>query len=266
MAAVRDILPKTEPISTPAQHTEWLTKKKGVPADRIIIFGWSLGGSIAAYLAGRVKAKGLVVESSFTSYRDIGSRFYPYMPVRWFARFNYPTIEYVRKVRCPVMIIHSRNDEMIPFEFGLQIYDAANEPKEFVEIFGGHNDGFLVSGDTHKKAWTKWLDSLKEASRGMEAQEHKSKGKNNKENFVSWCLRGKSLVEAIMNKNKLHKILNPILFVLFVNQAVTVLFLDELPRTAFQIFHKGGGAVLLILMAAHFILNFNWVKINYFSK
>jgi hypothetical protein len=69
-----------------------------------------------------------------------------------------------------------------------------------------------------------------------------------------------------VKKNTLHKILNPILFVLFINQAVTVLFLDELPRKAFQIFHKGGGAVLLVLIAVHFILNFNWVKANYFAK
>ncbi|MGA2322298.1 MAG: hypothetical protein ABSG22_00430 [Sedimentisphaerales bacterium] len=69
-----------------------------------------------------------------------------------------------------------------------------------------------------------------------------------------------------MKKNTLHKILNPILLVLFINQAVTVLFLDELPRKAFEIFHKGGGAVLLGLIAVHFILNSNWVKANYFSK
>jgi len=69
-----------------------------------------------------------------------------------------------------------------------------------------------------------------------------------------------------MKRNTLHKILNPVLVVLFVNQAVTVLFLDELPVKVFQIFHKGGGAVLLSLIALHFILNFNWVKANYFSK
>jgi uncharacterized protein len=59
------------------------------------------------------------------------------------------------------MIIHSRNDETIPFEFGLELYEAANEPKEFVEIFGSHNDGFLVSSEIYKNAWTKWLKSLK---------------------------------------------------------------------------------------------------------
>jgi hypothetical protein len=69
-----------------------------------------------------------------------------------------------------------------------------------------------------------------------------------------------------MRRNTALKILNPILVVLAVNQAATVLLLDELPARAFQIFHKGGGAILLTLIAVHFILNFNWVKANYFSK
>jgi fermentation-respiration switch protein FrsA (DUF1100 family) len=140
---------------------KWLTEEKKIPPNDIIVFGRSLGGSIAAQLASKVKMGALIIESAFTSYVDIGRKFYPYMPVRWFARFSYRTIDYVKNVHCPVMIIHSRNDETIPFEFGLELYEAANEPKEFVEIFGSHNDGFLVSSETYKSAWTKWLKSLK---------------------------------------------------------------------------------------------------------
>jgi len=141
---------------------KWLTEEKKIPPGNIIIFGRSLGASIAAQLAGRVEAAGLVIESAFTSYVDIGKKFYPYMPVRWFAKFSYSTIDYVRDVACPVMVIHSRSDELIPFEFGLELYDAANEPKEFIEITGGHNDGFLVSGEVYKSGWIDWLKLLKE--------------------------------------------------------------------------------------------------------
>ncbi len=139
----------------------WLTEKKKISPDDIIVFGRSLGGSIAAQLAGEIKLGALIIESTFTSYVDIGRKFYPYMPVRWFARFSYRTIDYIQKVRCPVMIIHSRTDETVPFEFGLELYEAANEPKEFVEIFGSHNDGFLVSSEIYKDAWTRWLKFLK---------------------------------------------------------------------------------------------------------
>ena len=136
---------------------QWLTEKKKIPPDRIIIFGRSLGGSIAANLAAKVHAAGLVLESSFTSFIDMGKKFYPYMPVRLFAKFRYSTIDYVQQVHCPVMLIHSRDDEIVPFEFGLRLYEAANEPKEFVEIFGSHNDGFLFSGETYKQGFSEWL-------------------------------------------------------------------------------------------------------------
>ena len=139
---------------------KWLTEEKKVPPDKIIVFGRSLGGSIAAQLISKVEAKALIIESTFTSYIEIGRKFYPYMPVRWFASFSYNTIDYIKDVKIPVMIIHSKNDEVVPFEFGLELYEAANEPKEFVEIFGSHNDGFLVSSEIYKKAWTKWLKFL----------------------------------------------------------------------------------------------------------
>ena len=151
---------------------KWLTEEKKVSPKNIIVFGRSLGGSIAAQLAAKVEARALIIESAFTSYVDIGRKFYPYMPVRWFARFSYRTIDYVKDVRCPVMIVHSRNDETVPFEFGLELYEAANEPKEFVEIFGSHNDGFLVSSEIYKKAWTKWLRFLKESER--QAERHRA--------------------------------------------------------------------------------------------
>ncbi|MBN1393191.1 MAG: alpha/beta hydrolase [Sedimentisphaerales bacterium] len=152
---------------------KWLTEEKKVSPENIIVFGRSLGGSIAAHLASKVRVGALIIESAFTSYVDIGRKFYPYMPVRWFARFSYRTIDYIKKVHRPVMIIHSRTDETIPFEFGLELYEAANEPKEFVEIFGSHNDGFLVSSETYKSAWTKWLKSLKK-HKGQVSRTHAS--------------------------------------------------------------------------------------------
>lgn len=141
---------------------KWLTEEKKVSPDDIIVFGRSLGGTIAAHLVSKVNVLALIIESSFTSYVDIGRKFYPYMPVRWFASFSYRTIDYIKQVHCPVMIIHSRNDEIVPFEFGLELYEAANEPKELIEIFGSHNDGFLVSSEIYKSAWVKWLKFLKE--------------------------------------------------------------------------------------------------------
>ena len=140
---------------------EWLRHQKKLPAQKIILFGRSFGGSIAAYLTGKVEARGLIVESGFTSYADIGQKFYPYMAVRLFARFNYNTIDYIRKVNCPVLIIHSRDDEIVSFDFGLRLYEAANEPKEFIEISGSHNDGFLYSGEVYTEGLANWVRFLR---------------------------------------------------------------------------------------------------------
>jgi fermentation-respiration switch protein FrsA (DUF1100 family) len=141
----------------------WLTNDKKISPDNIIIFGRSLGGAIAANLAASVRSKALVVESTFTSYVDIGKKFYPYMPVRWFARFGYQTVDSLKKVNCLVMVVHSSTDDLVPFEFGRELYRVANEPKKFVEIYGSHNDGFLVSSEIYKKAWREWLKMLSES-------------------------------------------------------------------------------------------------------
>jgi len=69
-----------------------------------------------------------------------------------------------------------------------------------------------------------------------------------------------------MKRNNLLKILNPILLVFFVNQAITVIFRESFSREMFGIFHKSAGGILLCLIALHLILNFNWIKANYFSK
>jgi fermentation-respiration switch protein FrsA (DUF1100 family) len=136
---------------------KWLNDKKNIPPEQIIVFGRSLGGTVAANLSAKFQPRGLVVESCFTSYVDMGKKYYPYMPIKLFASFQYDTVEYIRKVHCPVLIIHSKDDEIIPFEFAQRLYEAANEPKEFVEIFGSHNEGFILSGQTYTQAWAEWM-------------------------------------------------------------------------------------------------------------
>ena len=140
---------------------KWLLKEKSIQPGNIIIFGRSLGASVAAQLASKVRPATLVVESAFTSVVDMGKKLYPYFPIRWFARFEYNTIDYLKKVDCPVMVIHSPQDDIVPYEFGLKLFEAAGEPKTFVEISGTHNDGFITSGDTYINAWLLWTKDLK---------------------------------------------------------------------------------------------------------
>lgn len=123
----------------------YLTETKKVPAEDIIVWGQSLGGPIAAWLATFRTVKALILESTFTSFADIGSDVYPFLPVRLLARFDYNTLQYIPEVRCPVLIIHSPDDEIIPCKHGRRLFEAAKEPKQFLETRGTHNEGMMVS-------------------------------------------------------------------------------------------------------------------------
>jgi hypothetical protein len=68
-----------------------------------------------------------------------------------------------------------------------------------------------------------------------------------------------------MKRNTALKILNPVLFLFFINQLITVIFRNSFPREMFGVFHKTGGRILIGLVVLHIILNFNWIKANYFS-
>jgi uncharacterized protein len=131
----------------------YLTEQKLIPSCRIVLFGESLGGAVAAGLAARQKPGALVIASGFTSVPDLAQHIYPYLPVRWLARIRYDTRAYLRAVAVPVLVAHSPDDEIIPFEHGRALFAAANPPKQFLELAGGHNDGFIFMRD----AWVRVL-------------------------------------------------------------------------------------------------------------
>jgi fermentation-respiration switch protein FrsA (DUF1100 family) len=135
---------------------------RGLAASDIIVFGRSLGGSVAARLAGLQQPLGLIVESSFTSVPDIAQDLYPWLPVRWLSRLRHATGEYVRDVKCPILVIHSRDDEIIAFRHGEAIFAAANEPRTLLAIWGTHNDAFLSDARAY-------LDGLRAFLTGLSA-------------------------------------------------------------------------------------------------
>ena len=136
---------------------QYLTEQKRIPADRIVVFGRSLGGAVAIWLAAHHQPGGLIVESSFTSIPDIAAKHYPFLPVRWLSRFRYDSKSRIRQVTAPVLIIHSPDDDLVPFSHGQALFAAANEPKEFLHLSGSHNEGFLINSDSYDKALTEFI-------------------------------------------------------------------------------------------------------------
>jgi fermentation-respiration switch protein FrsA (DUF1100 family) len=127
----------------------YLIETRKISARQIIVFGRSLGAAIAAYITARQRPAGLILESAFTSVPDMAARLYPVFPVRLLSRFQYNTKKSLGSVSSPVLIIHSPDDEIIPYINGQKLYDSARDPKMFLEIRGGHNEGFIVSGRTY---------------------------------------------------------------------------------------------------------------------
>ncbi|HHD63422.1 MAG TPA: alpha/beta hydrolase [Desulfobulbaceae bacterium] len=127
----------------------YLTTDRSMAPSRIILFGRSLGAAVAVHQAAVQTPGALIVESCFTSVPDMAAELYPFLPARWLSRLDYNVQQQLRRVSSPVLVVHSRDDEIIPFRHGRALYEAANEPKQFLELRGGHNDGFLVTGRTY---------------------------------------------------------------------------------------------------------------------
>lgn len=124
---------------------------------RIVLFGRSLGSAVAAETALRKQAGLLIIESGFTSVPDMGETLFPHLPVRLISRYHYNTLGKVGRIASPKLVIHSPQDEIVPYEQGRRIFEAAREPKEFLEISGGHNEGFLISGPAYVQGLDRFL-------------------------------------------------------------------------------------------------------------
>lgn len=134
-----------------------LLTERGEDPARIVVFGRSLGGAVAAWLATKHKPAALIVESSFTSVAEMAAHLYPYVPVRFILRLRYPVIDFVSRITCPVLIVHSRDDEIIPFAMGKALYKAAPGPKAFLELAGDHNSGFLMLPDRYRQKLAEFI-------------------------------------------------------------------------------------------------------------
>jgi pimeloyl-ACP methyl ester carboxylesterase len=116
--------------------------RRGVPPNRIILLGHSLGSGPAVLLATRHKAAALVLFGAFTSIPDAAAERYPYLPVRLVVGVQFNSLARIGDVHMPVVIAHSRGDTLIPYSHALKLFAAANEPKHLITFDSVTNDGF----------------------------------------------------------------------------------------------------------------------------
>ena len=133
-----------------AAALDYVSQQLGVEAKNLIIFGRSLGAAVAAEMALRFACRGLILETPFTSIRDMAQTVFPALPIGALLQTRFDVLEKVAKVKVPLLVLHGDRDDLVPYEHGKKVFAAARAPKEFYTINGAkHNDTYLVGGDAY---------------------------------------------------------------------------------------------------------------------
>ena len=130
---------------------EYLVAEKGADPARILLVGRSLGGAVAAWLAVARRPGGLVLEATVTRAADVANHHYPLAPGELIFGDTYDTASRMEKIAVPVLVIHSPEDEIIPYPMGEELFRRARDPREFLMISGSHNAGFMVSRERYRE-------------------------------------------------------------------------------------------------------------------
>lgn len=139
---------------------DWLASVRGVPPERLVLYGESLGAGAAVELAVRAPAAGLIVDSGFTSVPDMARIVLPWFPRRLIVT-RFDNLAKMPSVKIPILFLHSPQDEIVPYEMAQRNFAAAGGPKSFAHLKGGHNDGFLETGAAYGAAVREFLSSLR---------------------------------------------------------------------------------------------------------
>ncbi|OGF28438.1 hypothetical protein A2331_03255 [Candidatus Falkowbacteria bacterium RIFOXYB2_FULL_34_18] len=139
----------------------FLTKEKNIIPEDIILWGRSIGGAIAVYLAQGKDIHALIIESSFFSLANIGEKHFPFLPIKQLLKFKFESGEKIQNVKRPILFTHSKKDDIIPFSESEMLYKKAQEPKEFLKLEkGDHNTDLILSYDEYFEGVRDFLSSI----------------------------------------------------------------------------------------------------------
>lgn len=140
---------------------QYLLTQKGLQRENIILFGRSMGGAVATKLAADVQPGALILESVFSSINDMAKVIMPGLSRLIVRRFNFNNTAMIKQVYCPLLLMHSPDDEIIPFAQGQKVFQAASNPKKMIQLSGDHNNGFLQSQPDYERHIENFIRSLK---------------------------------------------------------------------------------------------------------
>ena len=139
---------------------DWLVAR-GVATPDVVLFGKSLGGAVAVELARKAAVLGLVLESTFTSIPAVARHLFPVFPVGDLFPDRFDSLSKMPEVRCPIFVVHGRDDALIPVEEGQRLFDAATGRRDLWIVGGAdHNDVSWVAGSAYGQRLRGWLDGV----------------------------------------------------------------------------------------------------------
>lgn len=141
---------------------DYLVEKRGISPGQIVLFGRSLGAAVAIDMALRKEASSLIMESAFTSTRDMAKSIGLFRLISFFLPPHYNTLEKISRVDIPKLIVHGERDEIVPFSMGQRLFEAAKMPKYFYPLKNaGHNDTYVEGGEEYFRIITAFAMSGK---------------------------------------------------------------------------------------------------------
>ncbi len=139
---------------------DYLIEEKELSPAEIVLFGRSLGAGPTSWLATRVEPAAVILESAFMSVTRMAQESFPFLPMRLLVRDRFDNEGRIAEIESPLLVMHSRDDEIIPFRHGERLFEKATDPKQFYEIRGGHNDGWYISRAGYRASLGAFLSSV----------------------------------------------------------------------------------------------------------
>lgn len=137
---------------------DYLIQQRHCSPDRIVLFGRSLGGPVAAEVATKRAAAGLILEGTFPAIQSMADHHYLGLPAHWFVNVEFNLVPKVASLSIPVLVMHGEQDSIVPVSLGRQVFDAAREPKRWYGVAGaGHNDVPYVGGAAYYQTFVDFI-------------------------------------------------------------------------------------------------------------
>lgn len=137
---------------------DYLVEEEKIVPDRIVLAGHSVGAAVAIEIAVKNDVRSVIIESAFTSTRDMSKRMFPMNLISFLLPANYNNLDKVAKIRAPKLFIHGMEDEIVPFEMGEKLFKTSMEPKFMYPVKGaGHNDTYVSGGEKYFQALAEFV-------------------------------------------------------------------------------------------------------------